>query len=145
MLTDGLISINKNKFKFILNRKIESPYIKSSVRNFDGSQIELYDLEKDPGETKNLAANIAYRDVCFELLDKIILRSIAVIADHRCPDGTIDADEISDTCAELSVQLRTVLDRTADLVNHGYAPPLETPQNMADRILGAKSNKSTGA
>ncbi len=80
-----------------------------------------------------------------ELLDKIILQSIAVIADHRCPDGTIDADEISDTCAELSVQLRTVLDRTADLVNHGYAPPLETPQHMADRILGAKSNKSTGA
>lgn len=70
-IAPAMISINKNKFKFILNRKIESPYIKSSVRNFDGSQIELYDLEKDPGETKNLAANIAYRDMCFELLNKI--------------------------------------------------------------------------
>jgi hypothetical protein len=41
------------------------------VRNFDGSQIELYDLENDPGETKNLAANIAYRDICIELLNQI--------------------------------------------------------------------------
>jgi hypothetical protein len=70
-IAPAMISINKNMFKFILNRKIESPYIKSSVRNFEGSQIELYDLEKDPGETKNLAANIAYRDMCFELLNKI--------------------------------------------------------------------------
>jgi arylsulfatase A-like enzyme len=66
-----LISINKNNFKFILNKKISSPYTKRKVRNFDGSLIELYDLENDPQETKNLAANIAYRDMCFELLENI--------------------------------------------------------------------------
>ena len=41
-------------------------------------------------------------------------------------------------CEELSANLRRVLDRTADLVNHGYAPPLERAQNMADRILNTK-------
>lgn len=63
-----VISINKDNFKFILNKKISSPYAKRVARNFDGSQIELYDLKKDPRETKNLAANIAYREMCFELL-----------------------------------------------------------------------------
>lgn len=66
-----VISTNKNNFKFILNKKISSPYAKRVVRNFDGSQIELYDLEKDPKETRNLAANIAYREMCFELLVNI--------------------------------------------------------------------------
>jgi len=66
-----VISINKDNFKFILNKKTSSPYVKRMARNFNGSQIELYDLEKDPRETKNLAANIAYRDLCFEFLRKI--------------------------------------------------------------------------
>ncbi|MEJ2124543.1 MAG: hypothetical protein P8Y67_04865 [Alphaproteobacteria bacterium] len=79
-----------------------------------------------------------------ELLDKIILESISMIANHRREDGTIEAEEIDETCARLSAQLRTVLDRTADLVNHGYAPPLERPQNMADRILAAKPMKYQG-
>jgi arylsulfatase A-like enzyme len=70
-LAPSVISIKKDNFKFILNEKISSPHVKRIVRNFDGSQIELYDLEKDPQETKNLAANIAYRDMCFELLDSI--------------------------------------------------------------------------
>ncbi len=66
-----IIAINKDNFKFILNKEISSPYTKRIVRSFSGSQIELYDLAKDPKETKNLAANIAYRDMCFELLDAI--------------------------------------------------------------------------
>ncbi len=70
-LAPSVLSIKKDNFKFILNEKISSPYIKRIVRNFDGSQIELYDLKNDPLETKNLAANIAYRDMCFELLDNI--------------------------------------------------------------------------
>lgn len=74
-----------------------------------------------------------------ELLDKIIMESIALIAAHRREDGTLEADEIEETCAQLSAQLRVVLERTADLVNHGYAPPLERPQHMADRILASKT------
>ncbi len=70
-MSPTVISINEDNFKFILNKKISSPYSKRLARNFDGSQIELYDLEKDPRETKNLAANIAYRDMCFELLSNI--------------------------------------------------------------------------
>jgi arylsulfatase A-like enzyme len=70
-LSPSVISINRDHFKFILNKKISSPYARRLVRNLDGSQIELYDLEKDPKETKNLAANIAYRELCFELLNEI--------------------------------------------------------------------------
>lgn len=70
-MAPSVISINKDNFKIILNKKISSPYVKRTIRNFEGSQIELYDLENDPGETKNLAANIAFRELCFELLDDI--------------------------------------------------------------------------
>ncbi len=70
-LSPSLISIIRDHFKFILNKRISSPHTQRMVRNFDGSQIELYDLENDPHETKNLAANIAYRDMCFEFLDQI--------------------------------------------------------------------------
>lgn len=66
-----VIAINQNNFKFILNRRIVSPYIERISRDFDGSQIELYDTETDPKETKNLAFHITYRDLCFELLNKI--------------------------------------------------------------------------
>lgn len=68
-----VISIIEDHFKFILNKKISSPYVRRLARNFDGSQIELYDLTTDPGETKNLAANIAFRDMCFERLEAIDL------------------------------------------------------------------------
>jgi len=68
-----VISIIEDNFKFILNKKISSPYIRRLARNFDGSLIELYDLAKDPGETKNLAANIAFREMCFERLEEIDL------------------------------------------------------------------------
>jgi arylsulfatase A-like enzyme len=66
-----IIAINQDNFKLILNKKIVSPYTKSVIRDFEGSKIELYNLEKDPHEKNNLAANIAYRDLCFDLLDKI--------------------------------------------------------------------------
>jgi hypothetical protein len=71
------------------------------------------------------------------MLDNIILESIEVIKAARCPDGTLDPDAVSDTCEILGQRLRKVLDRTADLVNHGYAPPFERAQNMADRIMNA--------
>ena len=69
------------------------------------------------------------------MLDKIILESVEVIKAARRPDGTLEADEVSDTCEKLGARLRKVLDRTADLVNHGYAPPFERAQDMANRIM----------
>ncbi len=66
-----VIAVNKDHFKLILNRRIVSPYIERISRDFNGSQIELYDTETDPNETKNLAFHITYRDLCFDLLQKI--------------------------------------------------------------------------
>jgi hypothetical protein len=76
-----------------------------------------------------------------ELLDGIVLASIVVISEHRLQDGSIDPDAIAEVCEQYSADLRVVLDRTADLVNHGYAPPLERPQHMADRILAGHSQQ----
>lgn len=82
-------------------------------------------------------------EAMIELMDRIILASIMVIADHRLPDGSIDPAAISDTCEQCSADIRLVLDRTADLVNHGYAPPFERPQHMADRLMAAHSRHKT--
>ena len=76
-----------------------------------------------------------------DLLDSIVLRSIAIVSENQRPDGTLDPSGIAVVCEELSTDMRTVLNRAADLVNHGYAPPLESPQQMADRILSASSHK----
>jgi hypothetical protein len=76
-----------------------------------------------------------------DLLDTIVLRSIAIVQENKREDGTIDPDGIEDVCGELAGDMRIVLARAADLVNHGYAPPLESPQQMADRILAASSHK----
>lgn len=73
------------------------------------------------------------------LLDQIVLRSIAIVTDHRAPDGSLDPDGIEDVCEQLAADMRVVLERAADLVNFGHAPPLEQPQEMADRILSIKS------
>ncbi len=63
--------MNKNNFKLILNKKIVSPYTQRVSRDFSGANIELYDTGLNPAETKNLTSNIAYRDLCFELLRRI--------------------------------------------------------------------------
>jgi hypothetical protein len=77
-----------------------------------------------------------------KILDKIILESIKIVTDARRPDGTLDPGDVEDVCETLSAKLRLVLDRTADLVNHGYAPPLERAQDMANRIMNAAPQKS---
>jgi hypothetical protein len=77
-----------------------------------------------------------------ELLNGIAMGAIKVILTHRMPDGTIDPDAIGEACEEHSADLRAVLARAADLVNHGYAPPLERPQHMADRLLAHLQHKN---
>jgi hypothetical protein len=69
------------------------------------------------------------------LLDRSVLQCVELISAHRLPDGTIEPEAITEMCEKYANDLRAVLDRTADLVNHGYAPPLERPQNMADRLM----------
>ncbi|MFW6128725.1 MAG: sulfatase [Candidatus Aminicenantaceae bacterium] len=66
-----LISTNDGNYKLILNKTITSPYAKEKCVEVGGSQIELYDMNKDPGETINLAGDRSYRGLCFRLLNKI--------------------------------------------------------------------------
>ncbi len=68
-------------------------------------------------------------------LNRMAVDSIEVIKRHRRPNGEIPADEVEHFCARAALDFRRVLSRAADLVNHGSAPPLESPQTMVDRIL----------
>ena len=103
-----------------------------------------------PGRAKTLEIyallDDAFRsdfEAMIKLLDKVILESIDIIKAARRSDGTLDPDEVSEVCGELSAELHRVLDRAADLVNHGYAPPLERAQHMADRILNTVPHKGS--
>ncbi len=78
-------------------------------------------------------------DSMVALLDQIVLHSIDIVSQNRLPDGSLDPEGIEDVCEQLAADMRIVLGRAADLVNFGHAPPLERPQEMADRILSAKS------
>lgn len=87
-----IICINRDNFKLILNKRIISSYTKKVIRDFEGSKVELYDLEKDPQEKNNLAANIGYRDLCFELLGEIT--KIYEEADHSKKEtGEVTLDQ----------------------------------------------------
>jgi hypothetical protein len=105
-------------------------YFTSSPLPGSAATLEIYDTLDDDFR-KDFESMIV-------ILNQIITDSIEVIKASRRPDGTLEPDEMSGVCETLSTKLRRVLDRTADLVNHGYAPPLERAQNMADRILNSQ-------
>jgi hypothetical protein len=112
-------------------------YFENSPLPGSAETLRIYD-----GLDKNFRADF---DSMIELLDEIVLTSIEVIFAHRMPDGSIEPDAIEEVCQRHSADLRLALDRTADLVNHGYAPPFERPQHMADRLLAAHSqHKNVG-
>jgi hypothetical protein len=78
-------------------------------------------------------------EAMIELLDKIVARCVAIVVSHRREDGTIEASDIAYICPRLADALRSALQRMADMVNHGYGSPSESPQEMADRILASIS------
>jgi hypothetical protein len=112
-------------------------YFRNSPLPGSADTLRIYD-----GLDKNFRTDF---ESMIELLDRIVLSSIEVIFTHRMPDGSIEPDAITEICEQYSADLRAVLDRTADLVNHGYAPPLERPQHMADRLMATHSqHKNVG-
>jgi arylsulfatase A-like enzyme len=67
----SIFSTNKDNFKLILNKKINSPYMKRTVKSVEGQEIELYNIELDRNETRNVAAAYNYRNLCAELVERI--------------------------------------------------------------------------
>lgn len=111
-------------------------YFKNSPLPGSAETLRIYD-----GLDKNFRADF---EAMIAMLDRIVLDSVELIFSRRRPDGSIDPDAIEAICEQCSADLRVVLDRTADLVNHGYAAPLERPQHMADRLLAAPSQHKNG-
>lgn len=69
-------------------------------------------------------------------LNLMALEDIHFIKEHRGPNGEIDPDEVSEFCQTAAIEFRDALERAANMVNHGQSAPPETPQSMADRLLG---------
>ncbi|MFQ6037247.1 MAG: sulfatase [Candidatus Aminicenantales bacterium] len=86
-----LIALNRENFKIIVNKKVVSPYVKRVSWDLEGTRIELYDIEKDPGETRNLASQIAYRELCLELVREVeTLYARAIQERRRKEEVTLD-------------------------------------------------------
>jgi hypothetical protein len=77
----------------------------------------------------------SYFEAQIDELNKFALESVAVIRKHRGPNGEINPEDVEEFCARTSTAMRAALAEAADIVNHGQARAIETPQNMADRIL----------
>jgi len=56
-----VISLVRDNLKVIVHKKLGSPYVERIARKINDYHVELYDLEQDPGETKNLAQDSRYR------------------------------------------------------------------------------------
>lgn len=88
-----------------------------------------------------------YDSICEELrrefearvdaVNLMCLESIDVIKSRRDGKGEIEAEDVEEYCEQISLKLRSALSDLADLVNNGYAAPLEAPQNVADRMISA--------
>lgn len=67
----SIFSTNRNNYKLILNKKMNSPYIKRTAKNVEGRKIELYNIEYDRDETRNVAGGYNYRNLYMELIEQL--------------------------------------------------------------------------
>jgi hypothetical protein len=102
-------------------------YFGTSALPGSGAALEIYD-GLDPEFRQEF-------ETIIEGINAMAVTSVEVISAHRSPDGEIDPSEVSDFCENASNEIRTSLDRAADLVNNGHVPATETAQGMADRII----------
>lgn len=90
-----------------------------------------------------------YDSICDELRDEfearvgavnlMCLESVEVIKSRRDGKGEIEPEDVEEYCEQISLKLRSALSDLADLVNNGYAAPVEAPQNMADRMISSSN------
>lgn len=76
-----------------------------------------------------------------EAVNDVAIASVETIKAHRCPEGTIEPDHVSDYCEKAATDMRLQLEQLSDFVNNGYQASNETPQDMADRIMGVSASK----
>lgn len=74
-------------------------------------------------------------DATIDKLNEKALSIVTVIARHRNPDGGLDADDVSEFCAEASRELRDALDSASSMVNSGKSDSADSAQTLADRLL----------
>ncbi len=68
-------------------------------------------------------------------INRLATKAIAVIGNQRRGCDELRPQDIEAFYQEISRNLRTEIEKAADLVNHGLAMPPETSQEMADRLM----------
>jgi hypothetical protein len=68
-------------------------------------------------------------------LNKLAFNAIKVIGEQHRATAELNAEDVEEFCAHISKKLRMEIDKSNRLVNHGLNAPLETTQEMADRLM----------
>ncbi|MGB2906814.1 MAG: sulfatase [Candidatus Aminicenantaceae bacterium] len=66
-----VISLVRDNLKVIVHKRLGSPYAERIAREINDYHVELYDLEQDPRETKNLAQDSSYRAEVVQFIREI--------------------------------------------------------------------------
>ncbi len=66
-----VISLIRGNLKVIVHKQLGSPYSERVSSEFNDYYVELYDLEQDPGETRNLAQDGRYRNEVVQFVREI--------------------------------------------------------------------------
>lgn len=104
--------------------------------------VEYFERSNLPGRSQALAdyerIDPAFRrafDVAIERLNAMALRTIVGIGRYRNDEGGLEADDITEFCAEAASELREALDAASSMINTGKSGIADPAQSLADRLL----------
>lgn len=107
--------------------KTYEEYFSSSPLPGSATAIRIYG-DLDRSLRRKFEAQIAK-------LNKIAFNAIAIIGKQHGITTQLNAEDIEEFCAHISRKLRAEIEKSNRFVNHGLNAPLETPQEMADRLM----------
>jgi phosphomannomutase len=108
--------------------KTYQEYFSASPLPGSALAIKIYN-SLDRGFRKKFEAQIAK-------INKIAYKAIAVIGERHRDTEELNGEDIEHFCKHISKKLRAEIDKSNMLVNHGLCVPIETSQEMADRLMG---------
>lgn len=68
-------------------------------------------------------------------LNKIAFNAISIIGRQHSFTADLNAEDVEEFCAHISRKLRAEIEKSNRLVNRGLNAPLESAQEMADRLM----------
>lgn len=104
--------------------------------------VQYFERSNLPGRTQALAdyerIDPAFRrafDATVDELNAMALGIVAGIGRHRNDAGGLEAEDVSEFCAEAALEFREALAVASSMVNSGKSSSAESAQNVADRLF----------